>query len=235
MDMLTNNQIFLYQRILITMPKIPKVTLKITIEIVINNINIAKKTKTKKRDRYGTNQDQNDNDKQDTVCNDFMRNGYIYSILQTDAAILLRGMNLMSSDNKDKQNQGALLYERQLYPYMLDSFTWINTDGGTIIKSKEQLKSKALILAQAVPNLMGIESFSYFECVDGNNLTMVMYFNAMEKWDDIKSAEVPRKEGGSPERIERYWNCAMHFQYDYDHKQFMIYRFEYDDPLYDDE
>eukprot|EP01084_Bolivina_argentea_P097069 174497_1 len=194
----------------------------------------SQRNRNKNRNRYDTytNDNESDSDEQDVGCDDFMRNGNVYGVLQANAAIVLRGINLMSSDDENKQDQGVQLYEQQLYPYMLDSFTWLNTDGGTVISSKEQFESNVLILAQAIPNSIGIESFSYFECVADENLTMIMYFNGMERWDN-SSAEVPRKEGGIPERIERCWNYAMYFQYDYDTQQFMIYKVEYDDPLVD--
>eukprot|EP01084_Bolivina_argentea_P184250 317814_1 len=175
-----------------------------------------------------------DDDKKDVECNDFMRNGYIYSMLQADAAVLLRGMNLMSSDEQKMQKRGIHLYEKELYPYMSDSFTWSNVDGGTVVSSKSQLKDKALKLAREVPNSMGIESYGYFECVERKGLVMIMRFNAMERWDDKKS-EVSRKDGGDPDTIERWWHCAMYFEYDYDKEKFMISRFEYDDPLNDEE
>eukprot|EP00483_Globobulimina_turgida_P003643 UN03649 len=167
-------------------------------------------------------------------CDDFMRNGEVYALLEADAAVLLRGMNLMSSDDEDKQREGITLYEQQLYPFMLDSFTWVNIDGGTVVSNKQELKDNAVMLAEALPNSNGIESNCYFECLKTNDLVMVMHFNAVERWDDAKS-DVSRKEGGSPDIIERWWNCAMYFEYDYEKQQFMISAFEYDDPLTDEE
>lgn len=90
--------------------------------------------------------DMNNNDKREINCDTFIGNGGIYAVLESYAGVLLRGMNLMSSDDIDKQNQGIQLYQDQLYPIMSDSFTWENLDGGTVISNKQELIDNALTL-----------------------------------------------------------------------------------------
>lgn len=57
-----------------------------------------------------------------------------------------------------------------------------------------------------------------------------MHFNVWQKWDD-PNAEISRKDGGEPNTIQRFYNSAMHFEWDYDVKHLKISKYVYDDPL----
>lgn len=63
---------------------------------------------------------------------------------------------------------------------------------------------------------------------------MTMHFNAKEQWDDPQS-EIPRKDGGQPDIIQRYWNAAMYFEWDNEQNHFKITKYTYDDPLTENE
>ena len=78
--------------------------------------------------------------RRDYDCDHFEHDGATFATLQALAAVFLRGMNMISSDDRRTRKDGLKLFEKQLYPYMQDSFEWENKDAGLVVASKRELK-----------------------------------------------------------------------------------------------
>ena len=75
-----------------------------------------------------------------------MNNGNIYSLLKLYIAVYLRGMELLSSNDPNKIEEGICLYEDQLYPNMLDSFCLLDGKHGMIAENKYEFQNNVIHL-----------------------------------------------------------------------------------------
>ena len=71
-----------------------------------------------------------------------LRDAIMFGTLMQQAGVFLRGMNMVASGNREIKENVLRLWKEHLYPYMLDSFEWVN-DKKVVFSSKRELQDDA--------------------------------------------------------------------------------------------